>query len=167
MDKLEKFIIENKSNFDEPRHPEKGWNNLEGLLPKRKKDFSVYWKVAAILFFASTVALLVFPKQEHQTTVVADNGEMVRFEDFYVNQINMKMDEYRAIASESEKEDLFRDLVVFDSAYQELSRSFEEMRDQEIAEAMLENLRLRILILTEQIELVKQGGEEPRYFHSS
>ena len=100
---------------------------------------------------------------------IAQNNvqQMDRFEDFYVNQIDMKMKEYGSLVGEAEKEDLFNDLVVFDSAYLELSRSFDKMRDQEIAEAMLENLRLRILILNEQIEIVKQGGEQSEVYHSS
>ena len=167
MDKLEKFIIENKSNLNEPRHPEKGWSTIENRLQKKRVDFTIYWKVAAVLFFASTVGLLVWPIDNEKVAFVIDENETIRFEEFYVNQINMKMDEYKAIANRSESEDLFNDLVAFDSAYKELSKSFAEMRNQEIAEAMLENLRLRILILNEQIELVKRGGDEPIYYHSS
>lgn len=166
MDNLEKFITENRSNFDEPRHPEKGWSHIESRLLGKRRDLTIYWKVAAVLFFASTMALLVWPKDDVNPQL-AKKSEMIRFEEFYVDQINLKMNEYKAIAEESESEDLFNDLVAFDSAYKELSKSFAEMRNQEIAEAMLENLRLRILILNEQIELAKRGGDEPTYYHSS
>jgi hypothetical protein len=167
MDKFEKYIIENKASFDEPRHPERGWSQIEKKLGSRKGDFLVYWKVAAMIFFASTLGLLFYQLSNHTTATAETASQVNRFEDFYINQINLKMTEYSKLVGDGDKEDLFEDLVSFDSAYLELGRSFEEMKDQEIAEAMLENLRLRIFILNEQIELIKQGKHEVESYYSS
>jgi hypothetical protein len=166
MDKLEKFIVENKSKFDEPRHPERGWNQIEDQLKNKRPHYLTYWKVAAVVFFITTLGLLAARlSQDNSNTVLADTSD--RIEHFYISQIGQKMGEYEKLVNEDEREDLFNDLIAFDSAYAELSRSFDEIKNQELAEAMLENLRLRIFILNEQIELVKQGKRSAESYHSS
>ncbi len=166
MDNIEKFIIENKANFDESRDPEKGWDQLNSKLNLRSTNWGVYWKVAAVIFFASTLVLSVlqFQNAPIQVQQVADVNTL---EGYYAQQINLKKMEYQALATDSQTAELLTDLEKMDAAYTELSESFFEVNDPEVAEAMMENLRLRIVILNEQIEILRNGADEEQAYHSS
>ncbi len=165
MDNIEKFIIENKANFDESRDPEKGWDRLNGKLNARSTNWEVYWKVAAVIFFACTLVLSVL--QFQNAPKVQQVAEVSSLEGYYAQQINLKKMEYRALATDSQTAELLTDLEKMDAAYAELSESFFEVNDPEVAEAMMENLRLRIVILNEQIEILRNGADEEQAYHSS
>lgn len=167
MDKIEKFIIENKSNFNEPRDPEKGWDQLNNKLNAKTTNWTVYWKVAAVIFFASTMVLTVLQLQSDpiQPQVVFNNANTL--EGYYTQQISLKKSEYQKLATDTQTAELLADLEKMDVAYFELNESFIEVNDPEVAEAMLENLRLRIVILNEQIEILRNGAGEEQAYHSS
>lgn len=165
MDKLEKFIMDNKESFDTERKPEQGWNRLAKKLTSQPRNFMLYWKVAAVVFFVSTVGLSVlrFGSSEEPRSQAVAVGTL---EGFYLQQISRKAGEYRQLAGDDAA--LLEDLEAFDAAYAELSDSFTKVRNEQLAEAMLENLRLRILILNEQIELIKHGkADDEMNYHSS
>lgn len=166
MDKLEKFILDHKDNFDIPRRPEKGWKGLEGKMVPQKKDWSGIWKVAAILFFISTSGLLVskFPEQESVQVVDSGNDSI---EDFFVKMIDFKREEYMSLASESQRQELLDDILELDLAYINLKISYEQLESEELLEAMLENLQLRVYILNEQIEILKNGSNDNEEVYQS
>lgn len=168
MDKLEEFILSNKDGLEKERKEDEGWERLERKLNSRDRtlDRMVYWKVAAVVFLISTIALAVvkFPQSTGSDQVSGfDDG----IENYYAKQINLKVNEYVGMAEEREAEDLLRDLEKMDAAYLELKKSFSENENEEVADAMLENLRLRILILNEQIHLIRYGKSEEEAYHSS
>lgn len=167
MDKLEEFIIDRKGQFDEPRRPEDGWDGVQKRLDRKQTDWTVYWKVAAVFFFFCSLVLVVLLFTQEERSAPALANEPDTFEEFYFHQINQKMREYTTLVDASQREELFQDLADFDSAYAELRRSFEDLQSEELAEAMLENLRLRMLILNEQIELIRRGKGQEEYYHSS
>jgi hypothetical protein len=164
MDKLEKTILENRAQFDVPRHPEQGWENLRRKLERQSNPFGLVWKVAAVLFFLSTIALgyaNLSMKQSLHAGVDAQ-GKPSYIEDFYLQQISLKKQEYSKISSREEREAFFADLAELDKAYNELKLSFEKMPGHdELAEAMLLNLRMRVMILNQQIEILRNKSPEP------
>lgn len=168
MDKLEKFIVDHKENLEKPRDEKAGWEAIAKALDKREKsiDSVIYWKVAAVIFFISTIALTVLNFRDSNS----GSSEMVAMESlekFYVEQVSLKTKEYLSIADQSQSEDLMKDLRHMDDAYDELKSSFAELESEEMANAMVENLRLRILILNEQIEIIRNGQDREEAFHSS
>jgi len=167
MDKLEKFILDHKQDFEESRPPEKGWKELDEKMTPQKENWSILWKVAAVLFFATTIGLIFSDAlREAPVQIVESTNDSI--EEFFVQLIDYKRVEYLALANESDSEELFDDLVELDSAYVSLKMSYEQLESEELLEAMLENLQLRIYILNEQIEILKNGdtGDEEVY-HSS
>ena len=171
MDKIEDFIKRNKEALDQPRDSQAGWKELEARMDAANRSSNTlnYWKVAAVVFLMSTISLLVLNLQNgaSQSEGIADGQSQQSIENYYFQQINLKKDEYRGLANESEMEDLFRDLDRMDEAYADLKASFSEFESEEMADAMLENLRLRIMILNEQIHLIRNGKSEEEAFHSS
>jgi len=167
MDKLEKFILDNKRDFDESRASEKGWKELDEKMTPQRENWSILWKVAAVLFFATTVAL-VFSDVPSESPVQITESSEDSIEEFFVQLIDYKREEYLALANEADSEELFDDLVELDSAYVSLKMSYEQLESEELLEAMLENLQLRMYILNEQIEMLKNGGtSDEEVYHSS
>ena len=167
MDKLEEFILGNRPEFDEPRHPEKGWKELEKEISHQQKDWLFLWRVAALLFFLSTAVLAVNKFSEREpipTTSVSSD----LIEDFFVQVIEAKREEYSALANGRDREDFFNDLAELDAGYESLKKSFGQLESEELLDAMLENLQLRIYVLNEQIEILKNGnGGDEQVYHSS
>ncbi|MCP4460671.1 MAG: hypothetical protein GY816_22010 [Cytophagales bacterium] len=166
MDKLEKFILDHKEDFDDPRNQEQGWKNLEKQLHPKKSEWSILWNVAAMFFFMSTAVLMVakFSDQKVQTTDVRSAGSI---EDFFVQIIEYKRNEYSALADKSDSEEFFQDLAELDSAYANLKISFEQLEQEELLEAMLENMQLKVYILNEQIEILRNGDKDNEEVHYS
>ena len=127
----------------------------------------IYWKVAAVLFLISTVALSILQFSDIELIDTTSTNDVVGLENFYVQEINFKMKEYEMLANEGERNDLFRDFETMDLAYNLLKDSFAKIKNEEIANAMLENLRLRVWILNEQIQIMKSGKGREEAFHSS
>ncbi len=169
MDKLEKFIVDHKQDFEKSRDAEAGWDKLNKALGKQERavDSMIYWKVAAVIFFISTIALTVMNVTGEQSVPVQGNMASESLETFYVEQVSLKKQEYLSIADKSQSDELMGDLEKMDEAYQELKDSFEELESEEMASAMLENLRLRIFILNEQIEIIRNGDDNEEAYHSS
>lgn len=167
MDKLEKFIIDNRTGLDEQRKPEEGWKELNDRLNEKKTDWGIYWKVAAVIFFACTIVLsaMQFQKGDETGGVIAESQPTL--EGYFAQQISLRTQEFQQLATEDQAAELMSDLEKMDAAYAELNESFAELNDPEVAEAMLENLRLRILILNEQIEILRNGAGEEEFYHSS
>ena len=169
MNELEKFISKNKGELERERKPEEGWKNLERRLKKQTSyNQMIYWKAAAVFFFISTFSLLFIDLRDSDTPAleVSENWSHQPIENYYSQQINLKKEEFRHLANENENEELFRDLDQMDEAYIELKKSFAKHESEKIADAILENLRLRILILNEQIYLIRYGKREEESFHS-
>ena len=59
-DRLEEFVKENREGFDSEVPRRDLWSKIESELEKKEThfDYSWLWKVAALVFLASTIALL-------------------------------------------------------------------------------------------------------------
>ena len=168
MDNLEKFILDHKEDFVEKRNPENGWEELRNKLNPRKNDWSVLWKVAAVLFFVSTIGLMVPNIYEKESGQIGKSSSTSSIEEYFVQTIDFKRSEYLALADEAESEELLQDLAELDSAYSNLNSSYNQLGQVELLEAMLENLQLRVYILNEQIEILKNGSKDnEEVFYSS
>ena len=167
MDKLEKFILDHKQEFDEARAPEKGWSVLEGKINPKKNDWSFLWKVAAVLFFFSTSALIMIDYLDRDQMEIASVSSDDSIEEFFLQVIDYKRAEYSALANESDIKEFFLDLAELDSGYANLKMSYKQLESEELLEAMLENLQLRVYILNEQIEILKNGNKRAEEFYQS
>ena len=100
MDKLEKFIKENRAAFDDKRPPEDAWHNINDQLDNnetRTVPISTYiWRAAAIVLFAAVIWLLV-DRSESVDTFAGANGFIsdneIAFNDveaYYIKEIETK-----------------------------------------------------------------------------
>ena len=173
MDKLEKFIRDNRSSFDDLTPPASAWLKINHRLDKEGKQVSLtrhLWKAAAILLFAAVVWLLAERQQQGEALSLnqietAEGIDMGEVESYYVNLIENKQKEIRQfndVYPESDDQ-LLSDINKLDSSYQELKRKLVHGPNEKIIDAMVINLQTRIEILNQQLnvlERIKQLKEQ-------
>ncbi|MDN5202555.1 hypothetical protein QQ008_14300 [Fulvivirgaceae bacterium BMA10] len=169
QDKLEKFIRDNRNLFDD-REPGDVWEKIEKDLDtdidKKKSIASVYWKVAAIFLLGVCTFLLIDKFNPDEPSISQQkmklSPEFLETEAFYTQLISHKVREIENFRIEDpELKSTFRsDIMSLDSVYQNLKNELYETNNQIILDEMIENLRLRIDILSEQLMILKTINNE-------
>ena len=170
-DRLEKFIIDHRSEFDYIDPPEGLWDKISEEVGKDKhgkvrklNSFGWVWKVAAIIFFALTVYMaaekFIQPDQQSEIAVrMNENGfhEFNNAEKYYTDVIQVKRKELDKILTDNKdlNADFSKDIAELDSMYTLLKEDFEVNNDELVMDAMIYNLRLRIEILDRQLQIIK------------
>ena len=169
-DRLEKFIIDHRSEFDHDDPPQEIWERIsrevKAVENKEKirglNTFGWVWKVAAVVFFVMTVYLSVdkFSQLESNSLVVSnDSGfdEFLNAEQYYNGIIEVKQQELnKALPKETDLNfDFNKDVAELDSMYLLLKEDFKFNNDEHVIDAMIFNLRLRIEILDRQLQIIK------------
>lgn len=176
-DKLEKFILSNRKEFDFRKPDEKLWNKIEANIKPKKP---VNWKfmlgrAAAVLliFVASYMFYELINKGFPKITLVKSREieipELKEAESYYSKLLNEKLDEIKPIITgcETLEEELYFDLNQLDSLYGELKKDLKDnIANQEVIDAMIQNYRLRISILEEiLLELKPEEDESIKKFN--
>lgn len=183
-DQLKKFVDAHRDDFDDHTPPSGIWEAIDNELSKdtkRIKTFSWahYAKRAAAIIIIATVSIVVYElinsTSENSTNntdiaiveVPEDKTvlppEIVEAEQYYSVKIEDKFSElkrYNVVYPELE-EDIEIDMAELDSAYSELKKDLsEEMANEEIIEAMIQNYRLKLEILENILEELKDINED-------
>lgn len=164
-DNLENFIKENRSLFDDKQPSDRLWEKIESKIEQDNSTSTNwlvenYWQAAAVFFFVATsvLLLLIFNSQPSDSISpsVASN-EFEEVESYYANAINEKKVALVAL-SEASPELMMQfelDLSSLDSLYTNLKAGLNNSGDpQQMQDAMVQNLKLRIDILNMQLSIL-------------
>ncbi len=166
--KLEEFIKNHRRELESSPAEDKLWLAIQADLdqgtvqesePEKKADYTIYWKVAAILLLALSSVLGYYNWQTSESDSALSNPEFANAETYYNELINQKKEEIRVYAvSNPELESSFlEDISALDQMYAELKKEAKKTGGQEIVlDAMIQNLQLRIDILNQQIIVLEQ-----------
>jgi len=180
MDDLEKFVTSHKAEFDSEEPGADLWKRIEADLPvenRRKIGLkSVLWRAAAVVFIfaAGWAASTMIGKRsvEVPSSVVDMNTpeirELIEAEAYYTSMIESRQAEVESYLQENP--DILRDLKEefnnLDSAYSALRLDLNEnLSQQQIIEAMIQNHRTKVEILNELLKQLKseQSSNETTY----
>lgn len=162
-DRLEKFVMEHRDEFDVLEPTDALWQGIE---KKMKKG-----KTRSIRFYASRVAAVAaifvvsFMVQKfffNQGNIYKEIPELAEAENYYSGLINAKLEEVKPMLNEFPdiEEELEYDLSELDSVYESLQEDLKDnVANQEVIEAMIENYRLRIDILEEMMHFLERQNE--------
>ena len=154
-DQFEKFIMENRSSFDDSEPSNDLWNKIDHQLGKKKSTLSVIWKVAAVLFLVSTIALL-FDRQIESNSGPALSQEFVEAEDYYMMMINQRRQLITEKLTPEQEQEFLSEINDLDSMYLALKKTYQTNSSSErIMDAMINNLQLRLDILNRQLEILE------------
>jgi hypothetical protein len=175
-DSFEKFIRSNQDKFDF-REPDPGlWNKIAAdIRPVRKIRWRLVLSRAAMVavIFAASYGINEFVHQVRDGksgtlgTQPAGNGSHIpglqEAEAYYTGLVNEKMDELKPIIANcpSLEEELNIDLSELDKVYIELKEDLQDnMANQEVIEAIVENYRMKISILEHLLKEINPQNDE-------
>ncbi|MCF8368872.1 MAG: hypothetical protein K9G76_07495 [Bacteroidales bacterium] len=168
QDNLEKFIIENRDDFDVFEPGEGLWEKIqEQAKPVRKLSWNkVAWRVAAglAIFIASYFFHdIMQPGADKQVAVVEDESSapgdekmqmLMEAEVFYTAKISAAREEIYILSGQDKQmiDILDMDLNELDTIFTELKNDLKDDNDnEEVIEAMIQNYRIKMEILEEML----------------
>ena len=175
-DKFKKFISEHREEFDF-REPDPGiWKKVEADIRVRR---GISWRVvlsraaAVLLIFAASYGLNEWIHTLNGKGISGERSSKAKKENaipglheaetYYTNLVKQKLDELEPIIANcpSLQEELNFDMSELDSVYIELKSDLKDnMANQEVVEAIIENYRLKISILEDLLTEMEFDEDE-------
>ncbi len=154
-DQLEKFLMENRSEFDGAEPSNDLWDKIDDRMNKKSSNFHVLWKVAAVLFLISTAVLLI-DRTGNTPKGPELSQEFVKAEDYYTSLINQRKLLIKESLSPEQELEFLVEINQLDSMYLELKKTYQTNASNErVIDAMISNLQLRLDILNRQLEILE------------
>lgn len=178
QDKLEKFIQDNREDFDVFEPGDEIWDRIKKPPPKVVK---LNWKTIAlrvaavvVIFIASYFFHDIMQKDNNNTIAINEqenkdeSNEQVQVlmeaEVFYTSQINFAKDEIFRVSGNDKVliEEINFDMVELDDVFEELKNDLKDNSDnEEVIEAMIQNYRIKLQVLEEiLLQLNKSKNQE-------
>lgn len=166
-DSLGKFIRENRAEFDSHTPPESAWSKVEASLPTRKQVFFqtvTFWRAAAIVLFGLSSYLLIskyYAKPDKQDVAALQGFNDL--ESYYSTQISEKMDLvqlYQAKTGLTEDE-ITQNLRKLEAMYLVLKDEMKRKPTQDVRDALVLNLLVRIDLLNQQLNKLDKPASAP------
>jgi len=172
MDKLEKFIIENRDDFNIYEPSEAVWNKIQKSTKTQKVKKlnwkTVLWRAAVVvIIFASAFMLSEWLHLEEgaigkkrRERKIEQIPQLAEAEAYYTSMVNDKLQEINIYFADNPeiKNEIQKDLSELDNMYEDLKKDlYDNIATQEIVEAMIQNYRLKLEILEDILsELTEQ-----------
>ena len=174
--KLEKFIGDNRNEFDDAVPSAKVWENLAAGFEEKKQKKSVLapmykWSIAAaiVIIAGITIFFALNNKKDADRGGVTNTGidtSSSSIAQEYTPEVNqfaklvaLKQEELKALAPE--QPELYRkfttDINQLDSSYKSLKSQLSATPNREmLIEAMIQNLQLQLNVLNQQLNIINQ-----------
>ncbi len=161
-DRFEKFVTEHREDFDFREPDPHIWEKLKPAIGARRINWTVIMKRAAIvvlIFAASYVVNEMIHRMNDKGFQALKRGKhnkenvipgLSEAEAYYTGLVNQKLDELKPVLANcpSLQEEVNYDMSELDSVYVGLKSDLKDnMANQEVIEAIIENYRLKISIL--------------------
>lgn len=173
-DRLEKFIIDNRNEFDTMEPPAGMWDKINQSVQKEKKIElkprnwkGILWKAAGVMIIFG-ISFTISEMLHRNDGAVAESSpereeaqypQLIEAEAYYTSQMNKQMTEIDKFSHTYPelKSQVDYDITELDSMYQELKNDLQDNVDnEEVVEAMIQNYRLKLQILEEILEMLNQ-----------
>jgi hypothetical protein len=170
-DRLEDFIKSNSTDFDLHEPNPALWKGIEKkIAPKKTINWQLYFSRAAIvvlIFGASFIVQKLWITKgssalENLKPVAIEIPELKEAEIYYSGLISEKLKEVKPLLTQnpSLEKELNTDLTELDSIYASLKTDLKDnIANNEVIEAMIQNYRLRISILEDMLSYLKTENE--------
>ncbi|MEO9870068.1 hypothetical protein [Ekhidna sp.] len=155
-DQLEKFIINNRGEFDNDSPSDKVWSSIDQKLGKKRAEWSTIWKVVAVLFMVSTIILVIDKGITKMDEGPVLSDEFNQAEDYYVTLISQRKQAIKEQLTPEQQEEFLTEIDQLDSMYLELKDTYQtNASNDRIMDAMISNLQLRLDILNKQLDILQ------------
>jgi hypothetical protein len=161
-DELERFIRQNRDEFDDKQPPEKIWKQVEHNLGFKTKTIwwnnVTVWRAAAMIFMVLSVYLMIPRGQAGDAKVAKEFSDV---EAFYVKEISDKVQLIDEISKGNSNDDFTHDFQQLEAMYFVLKEELKTRPTKKVKDALVLNLLVRINLLNQQLQRVEdEFGEE-------
>jgi hypothetical protein len=175
-ERFEKFITEHRDKFDFREPDPRIWKKIEADIRVKK---GIDWRLvlsraaAVVIIFAASYAVNEFIHRQRSEGFKTKSAKILEkeiaipglkeTEAYYTSLVNQKLDELKPIIANCPvlEEELNYDMSELDSVYHDLKNDLKDnIANQEVIEAIIENYRLRINILEDILTEINPQGEE-------
>lgn len=161
-DKLEKFIKSHRVDMDHKEPRPDLWIDIANEISNESKQKNltrsfVWWRAAAVLLLLIT-SLLVLEKfvSEPEGESLVMNEQLIEAEGYYINLINQKHQEVISLSKDLDLgSDFSSEINKLDSMYSVLKVDLKNGNEDNLVDAMILNLQLRIEILNQQLSIIQ------------
>lgn len=169
-DNLEKFIQENRAEFDEFEAPAGLFDKISKDLDKKEADkkevktFKINWywtmSVAASILLTFGLTYKIMSTEVKNDTVLAHQPtEFEQIESSFNYQIQQKMNRLNVVLAnhQEEKEELLIDIKEIDSLYNDLKKDLNDQVDnEEVVAAMIQHYKIKLKMLEDLLFYLEQ-----------
>ena len=185
--KLEKFIGDNRNEFDDAVPSAKVWEKLAAGLDNNTNKKSqlmplLKWSIAAAVLI--TAGLAIFFVTEHNKNIVpkptatnnidtSTGSQSMALENApevneFAKMVLLKQEELKALAPEQPElyQKFSTDINQLDSSYKSLKSQLSATPNREmLIAAMIQNLQLQLQVLNQQLNIIHQIKQSKKYSH--
>ena len=172
-DSLKEFVAQNKHAFDAHQPAESSWKQIEMKLPERRFrlwNSVILWRSAAILLLGiSTFLFISKPVVKSSMGESAQlKGEFKDLEFYYSNQIVEKKELVSQIQSDTgfTEDEVTQNLKKLEAMYQVLKIEMEKRPSQDVKDALVLNLLVRIDLLNQQLNRLDKKNSKTEISNS-
>lgn len=164
MPKLEKFIQEHRNEFDDQTPREGLWSRIEARLFGNSKEkypglwYSInFWRVAALFLLLTSVYFGInnFYKPT-QKDLIGLQEELEQVESYYNGQLKEKAAMMSTMQGSWVDDDFSQDLLRLEAMYMVLKEEMKKRPSQQVKDAIVLNLIVRLDIINKQLEEAEQ-----------
>jgi len=168
MDKLEKFIIENREGLDRYQPDPSVWDTIRSNSRPKQRIMLKIMSVAAMITLILSSSLIIYmalrggkpvsmksPLQFQQQIV----PELRETEIYYANKLNTLLKQARPLLTSNPglEEELYSDLSRLDSLCLEIKHDLKDnISNQNVIEALILNYRIKVQILEDMLVILEE-----------
>lgn len=165
-DSLKEFVSQNREGFDSQVPPNRLWQRIEDHLPTRPValwNSVVVWRAAAI-FLLGVAAVAIFSTRDFNNDRgerAKLQGEFIDLESYYSNQIVEKKQLVNQFQSDTglTEDEVTQNLQKLEAMYQVLKLEMEKRPSEDVKDALVLNLLVRIDLLNQQLNKLDKQPE--------
>lgn len=164
-DRLEKYIKDHREDMDYKSPREDLWETIKNELKDESKQRHLsrsvfYWRAAAVILLLITSWLAfdkLAPNSNGDSVEIASiNPQLFEAETYYISLIDQKREEIRVMSQKyGLGNDFLHDIDQLDSMYAVLKNDMATGDEENLVDAMILNLQLRIEILNQQLSIIQ------------
>lgn len=161
MDKLEKYISNNREHLDRYIPDSEIWNRIQSNKSVKRLGIRRIIAIAASLtiLFGSTLAFMAYRNSINTSSSPA----LVESEYYYNSKVESLINEAEPLftANPGLAKDLMNEMSDLDRIYADLKKDLKDnVSNEDVIEALILNYRVRIEILEEMIQILKDEKEK-------
>lgn len=179
MDKLEEYIRKNREELDKKIPSPDLWNGIRKDMHRRRITRIKWFSAAAMVVVIFSTAALFYVGENRRNNILRSrdinafmikaNPQLLETEVYYNNFINNLYSEASPLLARHPdlKDELFNDFSQIDSICASIKKDLKDNVDnQEVIEALINNYRIKIQILEDMLVVLKQNGNNPKKSNS-